>query len=70
MGRKTVKGMALAVAGGFVLQFGGCLRLGALKEFTTPTITYLALEFLLDSDRSPFGFDLFEDGGTAPADGG
>ncbi|GJM26526.1 MAG: hypothetical protein DHS20C16_29410 [Phycisphaerae bacterium] len=44
------------------VAFNGCLSADFFKRTLEATVTYGALEFLLDNDAV---FDLFEDGATA-----
>jgi hypothetical protein len=55
MGKKTMKGAALAAVLGTVLQFGGCFN---LQTLFASAATYATLEFVLDNDGV---FDLFAD---------
>jgi hypothetical protein len=59
MGKKTLKGAALAAVLGTVLQFGGCI---SWQTLMASAATYAGLEFVLDNDGV---FDLFESGNVA-----
>lgn len=61
MKKKTMRSAAVAALLGTAVIFNGCLGTDFFKRTLEATVTYGALEFLLDNDAV---FDLFEDGAT------
>ncbi len=61
MKKKIRRSLIAVMMLGSTLVFNGCLSTDFFKRTLEATVTYGALEFLLDNDAV---FDLFEDGAT------
>jgi len=61
MKKKIRRSLIAVMMLGSTLAFNGCLSADFFKRTLEATVTYGALEFLLDNDAV---FDLFEDGAT------
>jgi hypothetical protein len=59
--KRAMRSAAFAVLLSSIFAFNGCLSADFFKRTLESTVTYGALEFLLDNDTV---FDLFEDGAT------
>lgn len=59
--KRAIRSTGIVVLLGSVFAFNGCLSADFFKRTLESTVTYGALEFLLDNDTV---FDLFEDGAT------
>ncbi len=59
--KRAMRSAGFAVLLSSIFAFNGCLSADFFKRTLESTVTYGALEFLLDNDTV---FDLFEDGAT------